>query len=171
MRCINRLLLALGALVLVLSVLQVPAYAMVRAASAGGETTCADTVRQPRTHAEIRQWYNDQVACIPTLAEQWTAQGLGAEERARRAYDIRHNARLRARAFMRNKDEVKLLQDRDLEKYGNPDGPTFEYLVEKNRNKGLRGDAVYEAIIQSADRTNKAYNRAYGVAPPAGSAR
>ncbi len=116
-----------------------------------------------KSNAEIRQWYNDQVSVIPELNEQWTKERLGVKERARRAYGIRHDARIEARAMMQNKKEVEKLRKRDLKKYGNPDGPTFEYLVEKNRKKGLEGDEIYEGIISSSSRTNSKYNEKYGV--------
>lgn len=116
-----------------------------------------------KTNEEIRQWYNDTVDKIPALNEQWKKEGLSAEERAKKAQEIRHHARIEARSMMQNKQEVAELQARDKEKYGNPDGPTFEYLVEKNRLKGLQGDAVYEDIIGSSNRTNKEYNEKYGV--------
>jgi hypothetical protein len=119
----------------------------------------------PKTNAEIRQWYNDQVAPITQLNEKWIKEGLSAEERAKRAYEIRHNARIKAREMMPNKEEVTQLQKRDMEKYGNPDGPTFDYLVQKNREAGLTGDAVYEAILNSSDRTNPEYNKKFGVQP------
>lgn len=130
-------------------------------------TTAADpgieSVAQPRTNAEIRQWYNDRIAVIPLLDKQWQQQSLSAEERARRAHEIRHDARIQARAFMQNKQEVAVLQARDQEKYGNPDGPTFDQLVAQNREKGLQGDAVYDAIVGSANRTDAAYNRKHDV--------
>ncbi|OQW95111.1 MAG: hypothetical protein BWK79_03530 [Beggiatoa sp. IS2] len=116
-----------------------------------------------KTNEEIRQWYNDEVGKIPSLNEKWLSEGINAEERAKRAHEIRHNARLGARAMMQNKQEVTDLQARDQEKYGNPDGPTFEYLVEKNRQKSLQGDAVYEDIIGSSNRTNREYNEKFGV--------
>jgi hypothetical protein len=123
--------------------------------------------RVPQTNAEIRQWYNDQVAVIPALDQQWQRQGLSAEERARKAHELRHQARLKARDFMPDPREVADLQARDREKYGNPDGPTFEQLVAKNREQGLTGDEVYEKIIGSANRTDRAYNEKFGL-PPAG---
>lgn len=46
---------------------------------------------------------------------------------------------------MTDKDAVKKLQERDMKTYGNPNGPTFDYLVETSRQKGLQGDQVYEA--------------------------
>ena len=136
-------------------------------ADGAAPATAQGEVRQPSTNPEIRQWYNQQVSVIPALDKQWIEQGLSAEERAQKAHDIRHAARIKARAFMPNKDEVKLLERRDLEKYGHPDGPTFADLLEKNRKKGLRGDAVYEEIITSSSRTDKGYNERNGVRPPA----
>ncbi|MFM2056276.1 MAG: hypothetical protein RLY71_661 [Pseudomonadota bacterium] len=119
----------------------------------------------PQTNAEIRQWYNDQVAVVPTLDLEWIAQGLSPEQRALKAYEIRHHARLQARAYMQDKVEVADLQARDMAKYGNPDGPTFEYLVQKNKEKGLIGAAVYEDIIGSANRTSAEYNAKFGIQP------
>ena len=119
----------------------------------------------PKTNAEIRQWYNDQVAVIPARDQEWQKQGISAEERARRAHEIRHHARIQARAYMQDKREVADLQARDQEKYGNPDGPTFDYLVKKNQEKGLQGDAVYEDIIGSSNRTNAEYNSKFNVKP------
>lgn len=117
----------------------------------------------PRTNAEIRQWYNDQVSVVSERNEQWAKEGASVEERALRAYEIRHNARIQARAMMRDKEEVEMLRARDMKKYGNFDGPSFDYLVEKNSKKGMKGDSIYEAILGSSARTNAKYNEKYGV--------
>jgi hypothetical protein len=55
------------------------------------------------------------------------------------------------------------LRARDQEKYGNPEGPTFEYLVEKGKKDGKADDAVYEGIIASASKTNPDINAALGL--------
>ena len=128
-------------------------------------TTDSAIAHAPQTNEQIRQWYNDQVSVIPNLNLQWQSEGLSAEERAQRAQDIRHAARIKAREFMQNQQEVADLRARDQEKYGNPDGPTFDQLVQANRAKGLEGDAVYEQIIKSSSRTNKEYNDRFGVKP------
>jgi len=70
---------------------------------------------------------------------------LFVEERAKKAYEIRHNARLKAREMMQNKDEVLALQKRDLKKYGNPDGPTFDQLIKKHQDEST--GSVFEKII------------------------
>lgn len=84
----------------------------------------------------------------------WRAEGLDAEARARRAYAIRHAARLTGRAMMSNRAEVAALQARDAATYGSRDGPSWRWLVERGREKGLSGDALYESIRAGAAETN-----------------
>lgn len=107
------------------------------------------------SNAEIRAHYNRWVTTIAALNEEWKREGVPAEERARRAFDVCHTARITCRAMMADPLEVKDLERRDQEKHGNPDGPTFERLVESQREKGVTGDAAYEAIIESSQRTYK----------------
>jgi len=111
------------------------------------------------TNSEVRQWYLNQIAPIPQLNEQWILQGLSAKERAEAAWVIRRNARLEARLLMAHPAEVELLRARDMAKYGNPDGPTFEYLVEQVSRLGLKDDDVYETIIAGSYRTNENVNK------------
>lgn len=115
------------------------------------------------TNGQARQLYLERVAAIAGEDAKWRAEGVPAEQRARRAFTIRHEARRTARAMMSDAAEVAALQERDREKYGAPDGPTFEYLVEKARGKGLEGDALYESIVESAQRTDAGVNRSLGL--------
>ena len=121
-----------------------------------------DTSRA-KTNVKVRRWYLERVARITELNKQWTEQGLSAPERAEAAWRIRHPARLEARAMMANLAEVELLRQRDMAEYGNPDGPTFEFLVGKLEEAGLEGDAVYEAIINGSYRTDARVNRSLGI--------
>jgi len=59
---------------------------------------------------------------------------------------------------MANKTDVRKLQNGDIERYGNPDGPTFEFLYKKYEEIGYQGDEIYQAIIDKASTTNKEYN-------------
>lgn len=115
------------------------------------------------TNAEIRLWYQEQVARIPALNRQWIAAGCLARERAERAWRVRHDARIEARNMMTEPGEVALLQARDMAVYGHPDGPTFEFLVEQARNAGLEEPAIYDAIIDGSYRTNAEINRRLGL--------
>ena len=113
----------------------------------------------------IREWYNKQVDPdrITELNKNWEKQGLSCEERAKRTFDIRHDARIKARGFMENPEEVANLRARDLQKYGNPDGPTFKQEVDKYAARGLEGDDVYHSIIKGASRTDAATNAKFGI--------
>lgn len=112
--------------------------------------------------AEVRAYYLKTVASIGPSSEAWKRDGVPAEERARRAFQIRHDARVIARAMMKNRAEVALLEARDREKYGHPDGPTFDELVARQKAKGVTGDAAYEAIVESAQRTDGLANELAG---------
>jgi hypothetical protein len=116
-----------------------------------------------KTNAEVRRWYLEQVSHIPEFNEQWLEQGLSVRERAELAWRIRHEARLDARAMMADPTEVELLRERDMAEYGNPDGPTFEFLVTQLQEAGLEGNAVYEAIVEGSYRTNTGVNRKLGL--------
>jgi hypothetical protein len=55
------------------------------------------------------------------------------------------------------------LRERDRSIYGNPDGPTFEILVQKLRQRGLSDEEAWEAIIESSKRPNDAFNKLLGL--------
>lgn len=112
----------------------------------------------PKTNCEIRVWYNYQVVAIGVLDKRWQQEGVALKDRAKKAHDLRHAARVNARFMMANKAEVAALQQRDIEKYGNPDGPTFEQLVLKNTKKGLTTEEAYLKIIESSSRVSAVYN-------------
>lgn len=82
-------------------------------------------------------------------------------DRARKASEIRHKARLMGREMMSDKGEVELLRARDLKVYGNPNGPTFEYLTREAERLRLTGDNMFEWIIKGAQRTNTEVNKRF----------
>lgn len=65
--------------------------------------------------------------------------------------------------MMTDPEEVELLRARDVAEYGNPDGPTFEFLVEKLKEAEFEADAVYEAIVEGSYRTNVGVSRKLGL--------
>ena len=115
------------------------------------------------TNEEIRAYYVKIVTTIGPANEEWKKDGFPAEVRARKAFEIRQNARLTGRAMMSSREEVDDLRKRDQEKYGNPDGPTFVLLLEKAKQKGKAGDALYDSIIESAQRTDQKTNQKFGI--------
>lgn len=112
----------------------------------------------PVTDCEIRIWYNYQIVAISELNKYWIQQKIDLKTRAMKAYSLRHNARVDARFMMQNKDSVRSIQNRDLKKYGNPDGPTFEYLIKKCTDKGSTTNDCYKGIIVSSSRVSTVYN-------------
>lgn len=110
------------------------------------------------TNGEIRAWYQERIAQISKLNAEWISQGISLKDRADRAWRIRHDARIEARWMMENPIEIEDLRERDRRLYGNPDGPTFDQLVEDNHRRGLEGDEVYEQIIGSQT-TNREVNK------------
>lgn len=121
-------------------------------------TTSKNTEGIPETNCDIRLWYNYQVVAIGKINERWEQAGVPLKKRAEDAFEIRHHARINARFMMQDKSQVKGLQDRDQEKYGNPDGPTFDYLVKKNTAKEKTLEEAYQSIIDSSSRTDRKYN-------------
>ncbi len=115
------------------------------------------------SNTEIRALYLGKVAAIGPASEQWKRDGVALPERAKRAFQMRHDARLLARAMMADTREEALLEARDRAKYGTPDGPTFEWLMAHEAERGKTGDAALEGIIESAQRTNSAVNEALGL--------
>jgi hypothetical protein len=91
------------------------------------------------------------------------AQGLSPEARAHKAYQLRKDARLAARAMMKEPAAVEALRARDVAKYGDPDGPTFEWLVKHAEEKGHTGERAFEDIVESAQRTDQAINEKLGL--------
>ena len=113
------------------------------------------------TNREVREWYLNEVASIPSLDRAMLAEGLSLGERAQRAWEIRHRARVAARALMADRGEVEMLQNRDLAKYGQSDGPSFAQLVEQAAEKGLSEEQAYEGILASSTATDATINRKY----------
>ena len=120
------------------------------------------------TNGEIRAWYWERIAEIPELNQEWIAEGVSLEERALRAWRIRHGARMEARLMMENPIEVEDLRNRDLRLYGNPDGPTFDQLAQEGHERGIERHEVYERTISGSQTTNREVNKLFDLkGPPA----
>src|SRR5690554_401300 len=48
-----------------------------------------------QSNGEVRDWYNNEVSKILPLNEMWIKEGVPLEERAKRAHDLKHQARLK----------------------------------------------------------------------------
>jgi hypothetical protein len=52
------------------------------------------------TNTQIRSWYLNEVSKIADPNKQWVRRGDALEQRARRAWQLRHDLRLKAREMM-----------------------------------------------------------------------
>ena len=118
------------------------------------------------TNQEIRSWYLAGVSAIGPLNERWIGEGVSLEERARRVWRFRHDLRAAARELMQNRQEIAALRARDSQLYGNPDGPSFEQLLEEEKATGLTESQAYERIIVGSQNTNREVNRKFGPSKP-----
>ena len=109
---------------------------------------------------DVREWYLQLLVQYPDLYTQWQQKDLTLRKKAEEACDFRKKARLKGREMMDPQD-VELLRLRDSTAYGNPDGPTFDYIYQKLQNKGME-NLICEAIISSSGRTNKKVDRKFG---------
>jgi hypothetical protein len=103
---------------------------------------------------EARKWYLDKISSIPAMDAEAARTGVPLEERARRAWKIRHEARRQTRRLMSDRVAVGFARLRDRVVYGHPDGPSFEQLIAEGRREGLTVDQTLLAIIQGATSTN-----------------
>jgi hypothetical protein len=117
------------------------------------------------TNSEIRDWYLQKIAIIPQLDAEWIKQQVPLEDRARRAWKIRHDARVEARERMTDRVAVAMIRARDLLAYGHADGPTFEQLVAAARRRGLALEEAYGKIISGAQSSNEWVDRVFRKPP------
>ena len=103
----------------------------------------------PMSNAQVRQWYHEQLAKIPSQVDQ----GADWQTKAMQAYCARVIAKIRARALMANQNEADEL----------PDPQTLSSLIEEARGKkGLSGDAIWQSIYESSTHSNPDVDKKYG---------
>lgn len=80
------------------------------------------------------------------------------EEQARLNNFFREEAKIYVRDLMTDANSKEFLYCRDEAMYKRRTGPSFESLLQKHLGKGLSLDAAYDAIIDSAQRSNTQVN-------------
>lgn len=94
------------------------------------------------SNIEARKWYLEQEAQIPNLIDH----SLSLEQQARQAFELRNQYRTQARELMSDRQLAELLYKTDL-------NLTWEQMIQKQIDKGLSGDDIYKAIIESSQRS------------------
>jgi hypothetical protein len=98
---------------------------------------------------ETTSVYSDFEVRLRELNEQLVRDGMPVGERARLLSDLRSSLRGWTRELMSNRLAADWLA-------ANESNPTFEDLVARYEAKGLTGDAVYDAIVDSATHSHYA---------------
>jgi hypothetical protein len=100
---------------------------------------------------ETTSVYSDFELRLREFNEQLVRDGMPVDERARLLSDLRSSLRGWTRELMSNRAAADWLA-------ANESNPSFEDLVARYEAKGLAGDAVYEAIVDSATHSHYAAN-------------
>ncbi len=104
------------------------------------------------SNVEARKWYLEQEAKIPDMIDK----SLPLEEQAKQAFNLRNQFRTLARELMADRATAESL-------YKTDPNLTWEEIVRKQREKGLKGDDIYKAIIESSQRSRKSVNKSLGL--------
>lgn len=94
--------------------------------------------------------YHDLLEDMHRTAADMRAAGATDEEIARELVDMRNQAKAITRAGM-TPEEVRILEERNLAKYGNPLGPTADQLYAKY--------GTWQQVIDASMRTSYAVDR------------
>lgn len=101
---------------------------------------------------EVREWYIAHDKNIISLVDKTKS----LKEQAIQAYSLRNKYRTEARLMMKNRE---LALELDMNKPNLP----IEYYIDKYAKKGYDGDVLYEKILESSTRSNKAVNKRLGL--------
>ncbi|MFZ3566024.1 hypothetical protein ACOKM5_03545 [Streptomyces sp. BH097] len=104
---------------------------------------------------DIRMRYLDLIGDMDRVRCTMRAEGHTPEEIARRLVDMRNDAKEITRAGM-TPEEVRVLEARNMVKYGNPLGPTADQLHAKYGS--------WEKVADAATRTSRAVDGELGLA-------
>ncbi|WP_220708386.1 hypothetical protein, partial [Helicobacter cinaedi] len=100
-----------------------------------------------------RKWYvKIQIEKIPRLIKQVQSK----REQAVMAHRFRNQAKRDTRDLMKDKKEAQRL-DKTEKEY------TWDFLVKKAKDKGKKGDEIYEYIIEASQRTRTSVNIKMGI--------
>lgn len=106
---------------------------------------------------KIRDGYNDEVRKIGEISRALQNSGKSLEEVARECHGLRRSIGEKYKNMTPDSLRADIYQ-RNIPKYGNELGPTFDALVEKGLKNGDNLDTIYQGIIASSQMPNKGLN-------------
>ncbi|MDP7707584.1 MULTISPECIES: hypothetical protein [Mycobacterium] len=107
---------------------------------------------------EARAVYTQGELNMRQLNERLTQLGLNPEQRAKIMFDQRNSLRTWVRDLMSNRT-------RAAELAASEPNMTYEQIIAKNQAKGLVGNNLYNAIIDSSTRSRASVNDSMGIDP------
>lgn len=107
---------------------------------------------------ETRTVYTRFELRMREVREELIGRGLDLETQARTMYDMRAALRTWTRALMADREYAEWLN-------ANEPNPTFDQLVERQRQKRRSGDEVFRSIIASATRSRPSVNDSLNIDP------
>lgn len=102
--------------------------------------------------SDARRWYLEQEARIPDLIDY--KQSL--EQQAYQAFTLRNQFRTTARELMADRNKAEALYITDPNR-------TWNQIINRQIEKGLTGDDIYRAIIESSQRSRTSVNKLFGL--------
>lgn len=110
------------------------------------------------SNEEARTVYTRGELNMRELNERLIKQGLSAEERSVILFEQRNSLRTWSRGLMSDRAEAERL-------FKNEPNMTYDQLIAKNRARGLAGDQLFNAIIDSSVRSRASVNETFGIDP------
>lgn len=107
---------------------------------------------------EARAVYTQGELNMRQLNERLTQLGLNPEQRAKIMVDQRNSLRTWVRDIMSNRTRAAELAETDP-------NLTYEQIIAKNQAKGLTGNDLYNAVIDSSMRSRASVNESLGIDP------
>lgn len=104
------------------------------------------------SNLEARTWYLEQESKIPSMIDK----NLSLEQQARQVVDLRNQFRTQARELMADRELAASL-------YKTDPNLTWEQVVQKYSDKGFSGDALYQEIVNAAQRSRTSVNESLGI--------
>ncbi|GAA2092698.1 hypothetical protein GCM10009801_59370 [Streptomyces albiaxialis] len=114
----------------------------------------SQTPEEREKSREIRVRYHELLAEMDRTECEMRTEGRSEEEIARKLVQMRNEAKHITRAGM-SPDEVRVLEERNRQKYGNPLGPTADQLYAKYGS--------WRAVSDAAGRTSVAVDHELGL--------
>jgi hypothetical protein len=122
------------------------------AASDASKTAVTSIPKGSLSDVKARKWYINQEKKIAGQINK----NLSIEEQAKQAFNLRNEYRTQARELMSDRELAKSLNET------NPN-PTWEQIMQKQVDRGLSGDDIYKAIIESSQRSRPSVNKSLGL--------